>query len=215
MKERGLIFSAPMVRSILAGTKTQTRRIVKPSGNDGSFVIVKQADGSWWPHRSDDGESVFVTRRERGREYLDDEPMRCPYGRSGDRLWVKETHHSSPHFDCLYRADYDDCAVLPKVVAHGGWKPSIHMPRRLSRITLEITAVRVERLHDISGDDAAAEGVDPIAAWRTGEPVEHFGMPSKTPVPVLRYAKLWESLHGPGSWDASPWVWVVAFRRVQ
>ena len=86
MKERPILFSAPMIRAILAGTKSQTRRIVKTVGNDGGFVIVEQDDGSLLPYRSDDGESMFVTVRERGKEYQNEIQMVCPYGAAGTRL---------------------------------------------------------------------------------------------------------------------------------
>lgn len=189
MKERPILFSAPMIRAILAGTKSQTRRIVKTVGNDGGFVIVEQDDGSLWPYRSDDGESMFVTVRERGKEYTSEIPMSCPYGAVGTHLWVREAWHSSPHFDCLYRADYEDRVVLPKVVAHGGWKPSIFMPRKLSRITLEITGVKVERLGELNESDARQEGVASVA----------------------EFIDLWKMINR--SWEPQTWTWVLQFKK--
>ena len=146
-KERPIIFSGPMIRAILEGRKTQTRRIVKPN------CLSKLS----------------------------------PYGRTGDRLWVRETWGHNPEGPgYVYRSDGDFDMKF-----HGDrWRPSIHMPRWASRITLEVTGVRVERLQDINEEDALAEGV------------EHA------------FRSLWESINGPGSWDANPWVWVVEFRRV-
>lgn len=162
MKERPIIFSAPMVRAILAGTKVQTR-----------FVLG------------------------------------CPYGQPGDRLWVREAWaRDDEDGQLMYRADVgrDLCA--------DAWRPSIHMPRWASRITLEVTAVRVERLQDISEADAQAEGV--IPKWEpgcSGRLMDAFGGFSFRPA-ASAYAELWEQINGPGAWDANPWVWVVEFKRV-
>ena len=116
----------------------------------------------------------------------------CPYGQPGGRLWVRETFEdceSALHSCVLYRADGGTPGTK--------WTPSIHMPRWASRITLEITGVRVERLRDNREADAISEGTPfPCGGWVGG------------------YQKLWESIHGPGSWDLNPWVWVVEFKRV-
>lgn len=217
MKERPVLFSAPMIRAILAGAKTQTRRIVKPVGNDGGFVLCERADGSYWPHRSDDGESCFVTGRERDDEYLEEIPMRCPYGVRGDRLWVRETFCDDWHMDrgeVEYRADGE----LDSDMFDAGctWRPSIHMPRWASRITLEVTGVRVQRLCDISESDAISEGVrqlrDGSECW-----VGREGPGSLvTPWPTARdaFRDLWQSINGLGSWGSNPLVWVVEFKRV-
>lgn len=163
----------------------------------------------------------------------------CPYGQPGDRLWVRETWcgeidgHTSQliynedgnTYKCLYRADgqhvvLDDGDGFTKTNKDGSeaspWKPSIHMPRWASRITLEITGVRIERLHAISEDDCWAEGIEQVMhvfddasqcamAKRIGASIE-----DAKPL----YAQLWESINGPGSWDLNPWVWVVSFSRV-
>jgi len=177
-KERPILFSAPMVRALLAGAKTQTRRLVRGAPDD------------WAP-----GPDAYGAGNEDG-----DCLIRCPYGTPGDRLWVKETYHTSPHFDCLYRADYEDGAVLRKVTAHGGWKPSIFMPRHLSRLTLEITGVRAERLQDIGRGDAMAEGC-PFPNMAAGDDPRDW------------YAEMWRTINGAASWDANPWVWVVEFSK--
>lgn len=209
MTERPILFSAPMVRALLAGTKTQTRRVIKApgvfvsSGAVDGFGVVSMYDGAI-------------------RE------VRCPYGQPGDRLWVRETwqgplipesEYTGPHerakFNlpkfCQYAADG---GPAPEFIddddnRHCRWRPSIHMPRWASRILLEVIAVRVERLQDISEADALAEGIESYAlngkAGITGE--------LNLPAGYFRY--LWESINGPDSWDLNPWVWVVEFRRLQ
>ena len=218
MKERPIIFNAPMVRAILEGRKTQTRRVVKPQPNRGSELTRMQdgyADGFI--------RAVFAQ---------DDEPnaygIRCHYGERGDRLWCKETWCVGNPFDNISPSNLPglndgtrwavDYAANPKRVWHqdyqGKWRPSIHMPRWASRITLEITAVRVERLQDISEEDAEAEGVYEYI----GEPqVECDGQVLHFPDAsfVRGYLSVWESIHGPGSWAANPFVWVLEFKRVE
>ena len=200
MTERPIIFSAPMVRAILAGTKTQTRRVVKPQPSAellAEYEAIRLARGSG---RSD-------------AQMLSD-CLPCHYGQPGDWLWVREAwapHPQAPE-TIFYRATVEAEPGFP--VWSGPWKPSIHMPRFASRITLEITSVRVERLQDISEADAAAEGVTP--KWEpgcSGRLMEALGGFSFRPA-ASAYADLWESLHGPGSWDANPWVWVVEFKRI-
>lgn len=203
MTERPILFSDAMVRAILAGTKTQTRRVVKPNPRDGAFYML---DG--WPHRSRDGESNRMCGHE--------EPYACPYGAQGDRLWVREAWGVRASFDFTdWRRDtMRGCTEAPPGTevdfrADYGhqqeacfWRPSIHMPRWVSRLTLEVTSVRVERVQSISEDDARAEGVTPAAVgdvtcWRA-------------------FRVLWDSINGERegcSWTANPWVWVVGFRR--
>ncbi len=186
MKERPILFSAPMVRAILAGTKTQTRRVVKPVGDDDGFVLQDYGDG-WWPYRSDDGESTMKN----GMEI----PHACPYGQPGDRLWVREAWADCDKLVRYYATD--DVHPLRKK------RPSIHMPRWASRITLEITSVQVEHLQDISVADCIAEGI-PRGGPENPDNIER-----------REYQTLWESINGAGSWNANPWVWVVAFKRME
>ena len=184
-KEHPILFSAPMVKAILAGTKTQTRRVCTPQ-----------------PSRELLDEYAQI-RRERCVQKDDagmlSECLPGPYGAPGDRLWVRETWRRDifDHEKTLYRASHGDQTVFDK------WLPSIHMPRKRSRITLEIVAVRVERLQDISTSDAIAEGMRTTLR-------EHDA------VCDLRdqYRALWEQIHGPDSWGANPWVWVIEFRRL-
>ena len=136
MKERPILFSGPMIRALLAGTKTQTRRIVKPQPKN---RLVYALD--WY-----DADGVHPGVK-----------VKCPYGRGGDLLWVRETFFPRlQNTAAIYRADSPDDGMAEM---YGGWKPSIFMPRTLSRLTLEVTNVRAERLHDISEEDAKAEGV--------------------------------------------------------
>lgn len=205
MRERPILFSGPMVRAILAGNKTQTRRVAKP---------VKHPDlGNLY----DAGALVL----EREPQHVIDRA--CPYGQPGDRLWVRETwqHANHPfgpyqdHTPVFYRADYlDDPHGPDGELSPGGkyreWRPSIHMPRTACRLVLEITRVRVERLQAINHIDALAEGVglNPSAADLT------LTTPAGESMPRVMFRALWEQINGTGAWDANPWVWVVEFRRM-
>lgn len=183
MKERPILFSGPMVRALLAGTKTQTRR------------IVKARDLEWM--------DVHQGLRE------PDNAERCPYGQPGNRLWVRETWHdasSALHSCVLYRADGDE-------LYGGKWCPSIHMPRWASRITLEVTGVRVDRLQDINEADARAEGITDGGCLNCGEP-EPCNCAAPQPDARDAFVHLWMSINGPDSWAANPWVWVIEFRRL-
>lgn len=212
MKERPIIFSGAMVRALLDGTKTQTRRVIKLRH---SWSIEERDDGSPWPWHLD-----YVT----GGEWDGWAP--CPYGRPGDRLWVRETwRHTADSLEDAraitddvasgtavdYRATYiEDCMRELNFSRKDAetsdrfesWRPSIYMPRWASRILLEITEVRVQRLQDISEDDAQAEGIT------NAECLECDGWRNA-------YSRLWESINGAGSWAANPWVWALTFRRVQ
>jgi hypothetical protein len=175
------IMCGPLVRAILDGTKTQTRRKVRL----GRWQVEERDDGSPWPWMYDekrDGDSW----------------LRCAYGRPGDRLWVREAWLTVDGESAFYRADYAPDAKGER--DHGvSWRPAMFMPRWASRIELEVTDVRVELLQDINAEDAWREGV----AY------------SPDVDPVQGYRELWEQLHGPGAWDANPWVWVVSFVRVK
>ena len=219
MKERPIIFSAPMVRAILAGTKTQTRRVVKGAPHDWAPVQPQAYSPTVIDRRGDEqpGPAAYGAGNADGECWI-----RCPYGQPGTTLWVREAWARDDEDGCLmYRADvgremYADAWEQGRIegVPRYRWRPSIHMPRWASRITLEITSVRVERLQDISEADAAAEGVTP--KWEpgfSGRLMEALGGFSFRPA-ASAYAELWESLHGPGAWDANPWVWVVEFQRI-
>ncbi len=207
MSERPILFSAPMIRAILAGTKTQTRRAVKPQPEHPDV-------GKWLMLMLDDeGEDLYL----HGGALLP-RAIRCPYGKAGDRLWVRETFMHAPADYCwqasvsvpsrpavtTYRAD------VPGNSGGQGWSPSMHMPRWASRITLEITGVRVERLQDISEADAMAEGV-----VECSNGVFDGGGPAMGPTAQHAYFRLWESIYGPDSWAENPFVWRIAFQRVE
>ena len=231
MIERGILFSAPMVRALLDGSKTQTRRVVKMPPSWDCIVYADWGNG-WWPFRSDDGENPNYDNNEI--------PLNCPYGQPGDRLWVRETWRGvveiSPpgapveHGVARYVPDQQHCRRVEYAATQESdgepWRPSIHMPRWASRILLEIVSVRVERLQDCSEVDAIAEGTTHIRnqtwdrehfpAWRYmfEEAVAAGVKPPIGPSPAQAYEKLWESINGAGSWDTNPWVWVVEFKRV-
>jgi len=207
--ERPILFSAPMVRAILAGAKTQTRRVVKPALAEREW-IEKRADGGFW--RCADGEPTCYTGVWETHEYAQQYPIRCPYGQPGDRLWVRETFghferndQLKPGAKIFYRADGEAPAVEP-------WRPSIHMPRWASRITLDITGVRVERLNEISPADAVKEGIE--TCEYSGEWLNYRNVASPSLTPQGSFRTLWESINGEDSWGANPWVWVVEFKRV-
>lgn len=233
VKERPILMSGEMVRAILDGRKSQTRRVMK-----------RQPDEGWFPHNWGEVHKMkggqFIMRR--GEPVISgwgpgnsmgDEAYSCPYGQPGDRLWVKEAfrHYGnqcssdSPKKitgSVLYRADnatlqvgsWEDFANAPQEkwwnTGKTPWKPSIFMPRWTSRITLEITGIRVERLQDISEGDAYAEGV--TDSWpKSMAYISSFGGRAV----INNYAALWKSINGDGSWDLNPWVWVVEFKRVK
>jgi len=232
MKERPILFSAPMVRAILNGSKTQTRRVVKPQPSDAhnfaGFTISSI-------HPSDEGKAVWG-RGDTRAMLLDAHRVRCPYGKPGDQLWVRETWDFLPDGG----PDEPNVAMIrywaggdmerrvvppdfnPNIYSYEKKRPSIHMPRWASRIQLEITNIRVERLQDCSPADAVAEGIELSEQGRCkmydhkdGE--EHLQYAGKrfTKDPIESYRSLWLSINGPGSWDANPWVWVVEFRRIK
>lgn len=199
MKSRPILFSAPMVRALLAGTKTQTRRPLR--------------EGTWL-----DPKEGVIRMCSVGNGVTGFQSVACPYGVPGSRLWVRETwaHHvqaQSAERDedgpFVYAADGPQ-ALQARLASK--WTPGIHMFRWASRITLEITAVRVERLQDISEADAQAEGVEyseRFGGYCIGE-AQHFNSHD----PRESYWSLWEAINGPGSVEANPWVWCLSFKRV-
>lgn len=206
MKERPILFSAPMVRALLAGTKTQTRRAVS-RGNS-----VLDWDGNSLAKWGGLDLSIATAFN-----------RICPrWWRPGDRLWVKETFGLHAHLDftdwhrgsirgeieddirerfaVAYRADHYD-------KDHAAWRPSIFMPRWASRITLEITDVRVQRLRDITDEDAKAEGITEAEAAYERDVYPHDSY-------RRAYSALWDRINGPGAWASNPWVWALTFKRV-
>lgn len=215
MKERGMIFNAEMVRALLDGRKTQTRRPIK--WKQTRFTeIGEREDGSKWPWSED-------------AEHACDFWHPCPFGDVGDRIWVRETWNKYGGL-LTYRADHDWIDDMRKeTVCTAKWVPSIHMPRWASRILLEITYVRVERLNAISEDDAQSEGVhtevwDQTVVARNYAAIDEFFQfwTEDTPHYVemnqlyrSSFRSLWESIYGAENWQANPWVWVIEFKRVE
>lgn len=226
MKERPIIFSAPMVRAILAGTKTVTRRIVTPQphrvgerrlncaepGNPP--VVVTQLPGWEW-------KSTYAAA---GSDFAGALAWHSPYGRPGDRLWVKETftYITGNGIRVHYRADGEpighDGKVIETEPGLNRWMSPIFMPRRLSRIRLELVSAGVERVQDITDDDARREGVQKF--------FERFqGIGRDQRITDGRYARdeeyrasfacSWDEINGHRAlWNTNPWVWVVEFKRV-
>lgn len=212
MRTRPILFNGAMVRALLDGSKTQTRRpfsarMLSLMESAGLAGVV----------------SHFTTEATLASNDLNYVRDFCPYGKPGDLLWVREAF-SGPH--CM-EASEGRAAVPPKKWPHesalwywadgdpseGDWtrpRPSIHMPRFASRITLEIVSVRVERLNDISEADARVEGVMLYERGRLGPDAEDSAVSYRQ-----GYRWLWETINGPGSWAANPWVWVVEFKRVE
>jgi hypothetical protein len=269
MTERPILFSAPMVRALLAGTKSQTRRAVgeQPpeeatvyAGTVGTYSGLAVERHYW--KTADDYEAAEAA----GKEYVfwpgaDDDGfagdvygaggMPCPYGspenclKGADRLWVKETFYAYGRWVTQYSAkkQRDEWHFIDMTVECGNWyfyaatgepemvasfrrdsgmtpmwwkRPAIFMPRVASRILLEVTEVRVQRLHDIGEQDANDEGViecdgllDDVALCRRAKAMNIPATEAR-----VWYAELWDAINGPGSWDANPWVWAVSFKRI-
>lgn len=221
MSEKPIIFFAPMVRALLDGRKTMTRRIIKadkrftPSGS--------YAGDRWWmrPHSgggwiaTNGGPDAFMETQSTG--------FKCPYGQPGDTLWVLECWRpwSDDYPSVEYKADAHRTTVhcptawslyLERSLKHHApseWRPSIHMPRWASRITLQVESVRVERVQEITESDAKAEGVPPCEFIPDG--LSEAGTPLGY---VTEFACLWDDIHGPGAWDRNEWVWCISFKRI-
>jgi len=219
MKERSILMATESVLGILEDRKTQTRRVLKPQPDLGldpfdsySHIEVGQyhptmidKDGEEYP-----GDEIFGA-------YTDDGEWgwKCPYGQVGDRLWMRETWAvmamSESTIDIWYKAsDIKDHLTLPNSSERakyytevGSWRPSIHMPRWASRITLEITEIRVERLQEITEEDAKAEGC--VKQIKDGLIFDSA---------IHEYSWLWDSLNAKYPWESNPWVWVISFKGV-
>jgi hypothetical protein len=230
MKSIPILFKAEMVKAILEGRKTQTRRVAKQFNDDITDLVCEDGGGNWigWSGYLDHRELPDFTKK----EYPNGEGYPCPYGKVGDHLWVKETFQfvTDPFSiteNVMYKAD-GETKRLPAGTFKDGqqvynresknikWRPSLFMPRYASRITLEIVSVRCERLNEISEADAADEGLEGkwfpnigsgtffYKNYLTGE----FGL-----IPSASYRTLWESINGVGSWDLNPFVWVIEFKK--
>jgi hypothetical protein len=214
MKERPIIFSKEMVKAILEGRKTQTRRVVKlkphPTGHSWGAPYYSR---TWWKWLFIGGWGLAAKQQ----------GIKCPYGQVGDRLWVRETWATEKRLDWTlpnYLGNAGDVALWyksewwaqtsPLLLERGKWRPSIHMPRWASRILLEITEVRVERVQDIAWFDIPKEGIQDDT-WSIGQ----GRFVKKTPERLLSdFKHLWDSINARRgySWDTNPWVWVISFK---
>jgi len=238
--DKPILFSSPMVRAILEGRKTQTRRVVNFVPGDAGANI--EAHIGWLSVEQDKSKSFTFYDCVGPKKYTPDaiyaDGYFSPYGQAGDQLWVRETwgavspdEYVRPLEECKieYRADLpvgstDFPGEWPADEARGSdeaprWRPSIHMPRWASRITLDVVNVRVERVQEITREDAKAEGVDNVWHWdeeRNARHPEHFRRGLLNPY-VANYSVLWDAINsGRGfGWDANPWVWVIEFKVVQ
>lgn len=206
MKERPILFSGPMVRAILEGRKTQTRRIVKKQPR------VDPETGDWLSTYSDGSEQRLPIAWWMELKLGFD----CPYGQPGDRLWVRETWRPKSHqFPTGWPWEYKATCTQDLTPSDGPWRPSIHMPRAASRLLLEITDMRIERLDEINFTESIVEGIEYVLN-DAGHPIfknyltEEFDIRN----PSRSFMSLWASIHGPESWDANPWVWVISFRKL-
>jgi len=216
MKERPIIFSGHMVRAILDGRKTQTRRVIKPQPPEpepGCDTIEFDV-GHYHPIRIDRHGEEYPADETFGMSW-EDWDIPCPYGAPGDQLWVRETwgilrrHQGgvdpfyTPYYGPIIMRDSDTIAdhKANEITYHKKWRPSIHMPRWASRITLEITAIRAEKVQSIGDGDAEAEG---MVVTERGSLTDNFH-------------NLWDSINAKRGfgWDTNPWVWVIEFKRLE
>lgn len=209
MKERPILFSGPMVRAILEGRKTQTRRVINSVTGIGRVTEFQASDtpGYAWTFR----DSRLLWNDLTTPDFF----SRCPYGEPGDRLWVREAFRPYPpqnpssKWEIVYAADAASVACeapstyMPVLYNYERWYPSIHMPRWACRLVLEITDVSVQRLQELLEVDAHAEGVEHSLHLPGGRTASE------------NFAHLWESINGDGSWESNPWVWVITFSPVR
>jgi hypothetical protein len=212
MKEHPILFSTEMVQAILAGRKTMTRRIIKwpsvPDGHDYDYepnIVVKPKDGNWWPHFRHMGPNDI------------EGPVKCPYGQPGDILWVRETFMPLTQGYGYKADDMIRTGKNPKTgeyyVPRLRWKPTIHMPKLAARIWLEVTDIRVERLQDITEQDAIAEGIERVGDQVKGGFKDYMSFgPSPWMHATNSYFSLWQSINGIESLAENPWVWVISFK---
>ena len=207
MKPYPILFSTEMVQAILEGRKTQTRRVIKTQPeNDVYFEVKKVSEGVLFDYNQGiDGSKV----------------VRCPYGKVGDVLWVRETWClTTPFGPEEYYFGYKTSSQAEIKASEkydyyspDEWKPSIHMPKEACRIFLQITNIRVERLKDISAEDAFREGINYSYDEEEGYKYWHYIKKKFGPSPIHSFQTLWESINGEESWEANPWVWVIEFER--
>jgi hypothetical protein len=237
MKERPILFSSAMVQAILDGSKTMTRRVVVPNSKTQAEWLtpnilnaVKRfsasADG-WWTMAVGEYQEIEHCGHKMDGAHIGS--VRCPFGKIGDRLWVREKFAPRTDVDpiaapakarhyCLYEGTGDPYDDMNWHDFGGKWKPSIFMPRWASRITLEITDVRVERIQDISDDDCFAEGIDETEEYNRAEHYASGGSPLEGGSPEkCAFIGLWDKLNAKRGfgWNVNPWVWVIEFKKLE
>ncbi|WP_080434091.1 hypothetical protein [Pseudomonas syringae] len=208
-KERPILFSAPMVRAILSGQKTVTRRALKVQPHI-------DASGNFCVSGANYGQDIY------GKPVTKNFVIsNCPHGKPGDRLWVREAWQADAHMNEVaprelshgepiqYPADGESRQTGCSMITPGKTRPSIHMPRWVSRILLEITAIRVERLQEISLAQVQREGCEVRQFWLFGANQEEAQK-----IGTSVFGGLWSSINGAESWNSNPWVWVVEFRCI-
>lgn len=219
MRERPILFSDQRVRALLIGQQTQTRRIMK-----------SQAFGPGQDNHEGCYAFDVMTNHRHGHQIMSMENLNycCPYGQPGDQLWVREAWRGPiippeqvneyekspasfryPHY-CQYRADASEYGNNVGGRDKFGWQTGIHMPRWASRINLQITHVRAEKIQTISDDDIIAEGVQTDSHFLNS----FFTMNSETGSPKEAYKRAWEKQYGSTSWEVNPWVWVIEFKLI-
>lgn len=223
IKERPILFSSPMVPAVLEGRKTQTRRVVKfPDGSQFEEISIPWMRPTVWLPKKQ--KSVLID---------------CPYGKPGDQLWVREAWHAGACADVFKPSELSarfwkhdngglwypatDTKPLKPVSPMGRYRYARFMPRWASRIQLEITGIRAERLQDITEEDAIAEGCEPeeikASEVMAMEPCQERDlarlMVGGCLSPKFIYSMLWDEINGDGAWNTNPWVWVVSFKRIK
>ena len=229
MKERPILFNGPMVRAILEGRKTQTRRVMKPQIDLSEWplkpgTLEKEKEWRYMPRVAD---WHHIEENMWGLFNKGDRPsavpytgVKCPFGQPGARLWVRETHYFHSDESISFRADKVDGVLWSSPQADGlereldipKWRPSIHMPRWASRITLEVVSVRVERVQEISEYDATSEGITPAPGCYD----TFLDDAGKSISAENKFRLLWDSINAKRGlgWDANPWVWVIEFKMM-
>ena len=223
VKQRPILLSTPMVKARLKGLKTLTRRTKGLEDiNTGDPEIFQFSKTCLLPELSDNLYAEFENVLTGAMVYC-----KCPYGKVGDILWVRETWGEvfwNFFSGILYKAD-GDLEFEGKFYALDKWSPSIHMPKKHARIYLEITEIRVERLHEITTEDAIAEGIEPIK-FMSQKKIETVGQLyrdylvkqthlDKGTKPLKSFESLWQSINGMESWQHNPWVWVISFKQIE
>jgi hypothetical protein len=211
MKYSPILFSTPMVQAILNGSKIQTRRVIKPQPKESDYlpeILYDHFGKQFLNYRKD---AVLVETKN----------IKCPYGQIGDVLWVRETFYKPVDFPFETQIYIYKEQIISKNIINANeikWKPSIFMIKEACRLFLKIKDIRVERLRDISENDAVSEGVMPVDKKISGELnlyADYFRNTTGYVMPQSSFRSLWKSINGEESWEANPWVWVIEFERIE